>query len=195
MNKEVYIVGGSNGAGKTTFAKEFIKVVDITFLNADEIAREFDPDDTEGGKLQAGRVLFKRLEALIAEKKSFVIESTLSGLYMKKVIEKLKNEGYQVSLLYVYLDTPDLAVDRVKIRVQEGGHNIPEPDIRRRYYRSKLNFWNLYRDMVDGWQLFYNGEYTTIQVACGVKQEYTIANEEAFLIFMEGLQDVDEGKL
>lgn len=195
MNKEVYIVGGSNGAGKTTFAQEFIKVVDLTFLNADEIAREFDPHDTEGGKLHAGRVLFKRLGALIAEKKSFVIESTLSGLYMKKFIEKLKDEDYKVSLLYVFLDTPDLAVDRVKIRVKEGGHNIPEPDIRRRYYRSKMNFWNIYRDMVDGWQLFYNGEYTTIQAACGVKHEYTIANEEAFLIFMEGIKNADERKL
>lgn len=195
MNKEVYIVGGCNGAGKTTFAREFIKIIDITFLNADEIAREFNPQDTEGGKLKAGKVLFARLETLIAKHNSFVIESTLSGLYMKKVIKKLKDENYKVSLLYVFLDTPDLAVDRVKIRVKEGGHNIPEPDIIRRYYRSKKNFWNIYRDLADEWQLFYNGEYTTIQVACGVKQDYTVANDEAFLLFMEGLNNDNQRKL
>jgi predicted ABC-type ATPase len=180
MDKEVYIVGGSNGAGKTTFAKEFIKEADLTFLNADEIAREIDPED------QAGRVLFQRLEDLVAKGQSFVLESTLSGLYLKKAIARFKNEGYHVSLLYVFVDSPKLAVDRVKMRVKEGGHDVPEPDVKRRYFRSKNNFWTTYRYLADEWQLFYNGEYITIQVACGVQDEYTIANEEAFLIFREG---------
>jgi predicted ABC-type ATPase len=183
MDKEVYIVGGSNGAGKTTFAKEFIKVAGLTFLNADEIAKEIDPEDREGGKLKAGRVLFQRLEDLIAKGQSFVIESTLSGLYLQKAIERFKNEGYHVSLLYVFVDSPKLAVDRVKMRVKEGGHGVPESDVKRRYFRSKNNFWTTYRYLVDEWQLFYNGEYIIIQVACGVQDEYTIANEEAFLIF------------
>ncbi len=191
MEKEVYIVAGSNGAGKTTFAKEFIKIAGITFLNADEIAKEIDPNDTEGGKLTAGRVLFKRLENLILSNQSFIIESTLSGLSMKKVIEKLKEVNYKVTLLYIFLDTADLAIDRVKIRVKEGGHNIPEPDIKRRFYRSKNNFWNHYRNLVDEWQLFYNGEYTSIQVACGVKAEYTIVNEDLFTLFLEGLNNVN----
>lgn len=195
MNKVVYIVGGSNGAGKTTFAKEFIKMAGIIFLNADEIARELNPQDTEGGKLQAGRVLFKRLEALVTKGNSFVIESTLSGLTIKKGIQRLKEEGYHISLLYVFLDNPDLAVDRVKIRVKEGGHNIPEPDIRRRYYRSMVNFWNIYRDLADEWQLFYNGEYTTVQVACGVQNEYTIVNDQLLAIFLEGIKHVDQRKL
>ena len=195
MNKAVYIVGGSNGAGKTTFAKEFIKVSGITFLNADEIAKEFNPLDTEGGKLKAGRVFFERLAVLTTAGNSFVIESTLSGLYMKTGIKKLKDVGYHVSLLYVFLDTPALAIDRVRIRVKEGGHNIPQEDIIRRYYRSKNNFWNIYRNLADEWQLFYNGEYTSVQVACGVKDEYTIANEEYFTLFLEGLKNVNQGKL
>jgi predicted ABC-type ATPase len=186
MDKEVYIVGGSNGAGKTTFAKEFIKEAGLTFLNADEIAREIDPEDQAGGKLKAGRVLFQRLEDLVAKGQSFVLESTLSGLYLKKAIARFKNEGYHVSLLYVFVDSPKLAVDRVKMRVKEGGHDVPEPDVKRRYFRSKNNFWTTYRYLADEWQLFYNGEYITIQVACGVQDEYTIANEEAFLIFREG---------
>lgn len=191
MDRQVYIVGGSNGAGKTTFAKEFIQIANLTFLNADEIAKEFDPTDTEGGKVKAGRVLFQRLAALIATGHSFVIESTLAGLYMKKVIEELKESGYRVSLLYVFVDSPSLAVDRVKIRVKKGGHNVPEADIQRRYFRSKQNFWKMYRYLADEWQLFYNGEYTAVQVACGVQDEYTIANEDFFALFKEGFIDVD----
>lgn len=191
MDKQVYIVGGSNGAGKTTFAKEFIQIANLTFLNADEIAKEFDPDDKEGGKVKAGRVMFRRLDELIANERSFVIESTLSGLYMKKVIEQLKINDYHVSLIYVFVDSPKLAIDRVKIRVNEGGHDVPESDIIRRYFRSKRNFWEVYRKLVDEWQMFYNGEYTTIQVACGVQVEFTIANEEAFGIFREGLNNVN----
>ena len=185
MSKEVYIVGGSNGAGKTTFAKEFIKMINVTFLNADEIAKEFDPQDTEGGKLKAGRVLFERLAALIAEKKSFVIESTLSGLYIKKVIEQLRSEGYKVCMLYLFLDTPELAINRVEIRVVEGGHYVPEVDIRRRYYRSKKNFWCVYKNLVDEWQLFYNGEDCIIQIAGGVEEDYIINDDELFSLFME----------
>lgn len=189
MNKIVYLIGGSNGAGKTTFAKEFVKIVDIYFLNADEIAKEFDPKDIEGGKLEAGREFFKRLERLVENKESFVIESTLSGLYIKNIIKRLSLNGYRVNLLYIYLDSPELAIDRVKIRVMEGGHNIPKQDIERRYYRSKRNFLNIYKNLVDEWQLFYNGEDNTLQVACGVKDEFIIVNEELYLNFMEGIKN------
>jgi predicted ABC-type ATPase len=187
MDKTVYLVGGSNGSGKTTFAKEFIKSIEITFLNADEIAKEFDPNDKEGGKLEAGRVFFNRLDNLIKKDTPFVIESTLSGLYLKKIIEKLHLKKYKVVLLYIYLDTPELAIDRVKIRVKEGGHNVPDDDIRRRYHRSKRNFWNVYKNLVDEWQIFYNGEDNAIQVACGVKEEFIIVNEEMYSIFKEGI--------
>jgi predicted ABC-type ATPase len=195
MDKEVYIVGGSNGAGKTTFAKEFIKVAGLSFLNADEIAKEIDPEDREGGKLKAGRVLFQRLDNLIVKGQSFVIESTLSGLYLKKVVQNLKEAEYKISLLYLFLDAPELAIDRVKIRVIGGGHNIPEADIRRRYHRSKINFWNIYKNLTDEWQLFYNGEDHIFQVAMGVKEDYMIIDAETFFKFMEGIENVNQGKL
>ena len=195
MDKEVYIVGGSNGAGKTTFAKEFIKEADLTFLNADEIAREIDPEDQAGGKLKAGRLLFQRLEDLVAKGQSFVLESTLSGLYLKKIVKELKEAEYRITLLYLFLDDPELAIDRVKIRVIGGGHNIPEADIRRRYHRSKMNFWNIYKNLTDEWQLFYNGEDHIFQVAIGVKEDCMIIDAEAFFEFMEGIKDVNQGKL
>jgi predicted ABC-type ATPase len=94
-------------------------------------------------------------------------------------------------LLYVFLDSPELAIDRVNMRVKKGGHSVPEIDIKRRYFRSKQNFWNIYRYLADEWQLFYNGEYTAIQVACGVQDEYVIANEDFFVLFKEGLVNVD----
>ena len=185
--KTVYIIAGANGSGKTTFAKEFIKSEKIEFLNADEIEKEFNPNDIEGGKIRAGRELFKRLKILVQSNVDFIIESTLSGKSLIKILNQIKKRGFKLIILYVFLDNTDIAIDRVKIRVKSGGHNVTNEDIQRRYIRSFKNFWNDYRILVDDWQIFYNGEDNIIQVAIGYKDEFIVIDESKFELFNRSL--------
>lgn len=189
MNKKVFIVGGANGAGKTTFAKEFIKEINITFLNADEIEKEFNPNDTNGGRIRAGKEFLKRTNNLINSNNSFLLESTLAGKYLQNIIKRLKNKYFEVILLYVFIDNSDLAIDRVKTRVKYGGHFVPDIDVKRRFKRSKLNFWNLYRYLVDEWQIYYNGDNNIIQICIGNKNKIIIINEDRYNLFKEGLEN------
>ncbi|MDD3050094.1 MAG: zeta toxin family protein [Candidatus Cloacimonetes bacterium] len=186
-NKTVYLVCGCNGSGKTTFAKEFINQKDIAFLNADEIEREFNPDDMSGGKIRAGREFFKRFDILIKESNDFVIESTIAGRVLLKYLRLLKKQKYRIILLYLFLDNTEMAINRVRIRIEEGGHQIPDADIIRRYSRSLSNFWNLYKNQVDEWQLFYNGDDAVMQTAVGIVDKFIIINEDRFEIFMRGI--------
>ena len=156
--KTLYIVAGANGSGKTTFAMNFATLQNLDFINADEIAKEYDPKDIQKYKITAGKVFFQRVDKSLSQDNSFILETTLSGKYLKKVIQKAQNAGFYISLIYLYLDNNLENVLRVKNRVLSGGHNVPEVDILRRYERSKYLFLHLYKDMVDEWSLFYNGD-------------------------------------
>ena len=165
MRKPIlYIIAGANGSGKSTLASELLPSENLEFLNADEVAKEICPEHIESVKIQAGKIVLQKLEELLNKKKSFAIETTLSGKNHIKTINKAKELGYIVVLIYSYLDSPLMCENRIKIRVLNGGHDIPKDDIIRRFYRSKENFWNLYKDIVDEWNLFYNGlsEYTFV---------------------------------
>ena len=156
--KTLYIVAGANGSGKTTFALNFATIQNLDFINADEIAKEYDPKDIQKYKITAGKVFFQRVNQRLSENNSFILETTLSGKYLQKVIEKAKKANFLVSLIYLYLDSNSENVLRVKNRVLAGGHNVPEVDILRRYKRSKYLFSYLYKNLVDEWSLFYNGD-------------------------------------
>jgi predicted ABC-type ATPase len=192
--KTVYIVAGANGSGKTTFAKEFIKSENIEFLNADEIEKEFNPHDKEGGKIRAGRELFRRLKVLVQSDKDFIIESTLAGKSLNKLLKQFKKLGYKLIILYVFLDNTDIAIERVKIRVKSGGHNIINEDIQRRYFRSIKNFWEEYSFLVEDWQIFYNGEDNIIQTAMGCNDDFIIIDESKFDLFKRSF-DAESYKL
>jgi len=156
--KTLYIIAGANGSGKTTFALNFAAIQSLDFINADEIAKEYDPNDIQKYKITAGKVFFQRVNQRLSEKNSFILETTLSGKYLQKVIQKAKQAGFYISLIYLYLDNNSENILRVKNRVLAGGHNVPEVDIVRRYERSKYLFLYLYKDLVDEWSLFYNGD-------------------------------------
>jgi len=138
MSPTCYIVAGPNGAGKTTFAQTYLpKVIGCTrFVNADAIAAGLSPLNPEDVKVEAGKLLFHKIEAYAAAHETFAFESTLSGLTYLPRIRQLQGQGYQVVVHYLHIPAVSLAISRVKNRVLEGGHHIPEADIRRRFQRS-----------------------------------------------------------
>ncbi len=185
--KELIIIAGANGSGKTTFSKPLIAETTYAFLNADEIERELDTPDTAGSKLKAGRLFFQRMYELTNARESFILESTLAGKYLVKVIETVKNKGYSVSIVYVFLENPQICLERISARVKDGGHDIPKEDVIRRYYRSKKNFWLLYKNLANDWLLYFNGLQTIQQVAAGKGEIYEVEHE---LLFEKYLKDV-----
>lgn len=188
--KEAVIVAGANGSGKTTFAHKFLDVTKYEFLNADEIAKELNPQDPVSVRISAGRKLLSKIDEFIQEEKNFVIESTLSGSFLEKHIEKLRNNGYTIDLFFVFLSSPDLCVERVKSRVALGGHDVPELDIRRRYTRGIKRFWKEYKYLCDHVYIFYNGGQEGFKrVALGEKD---ITQIEDQTIMNNFLGDVNE---
>jgi len=157
-NKTLYIIAGANGSGKTTFALNYKELNDLRFINADEIAKSYDPNDLEKHKIKAGKEFFRQLNLSLSDNKSFIVETTLSGKYLIKVIEKAKANKFNIILIYLFLEDDSEHILRVKNRVLNGGHNVPVEDIKRRYIRSRKLFWDTYKDIVDSWALFFNGD-------------------------------------
>jgi len=157
-DKNLYIIAGCNGAGKTTAS--FTILVDTLdckeFVNADEIAKGLSPFQPETVSFEAGRIMLNRLNELLNKGVSFSFETTLSTKSYRCFILKAKEQGYKVTLLYFWLQTTELAKERVKIRVLEGGHNINEDVIERRYKRGIINLFEIYIDIVDALLIFDN---------------------------------------
>ncbi|MGN0030888.1 MAG: zeta toxin family protein [Candidatus Gastranaerophilaceae bacterium] len=174
-----------NGSGKSTLASELLPSENLDFLNADEVAKGICPEHIESVKIQAGKIVLEKLDSLLNSGKSFAIETTLAGKNHIKTIHKAKDLGYKVCLIYSYLDNPDFCENRIKVRVLNGGHDIPKEDIVRRFYRSKENFWKIYKNLVDEWNLFYNGTSEYILVAQSVNNGIEIFSENLYNEFIK----------
>jgi len=185
--KILYIVAGANGSGKTTFAKSFASLNDLYFINADEIAKELDSKDISKYKVKAGKIFFQELESNLKKDKSFIIETTLSGKYLIKYIQKAKELDFHISLIYLFLETPQTNILRVKNRVLNGGHDIPTEDIIRRFYRSKNMFWNVYKNIVDEWIIYYNSNEIFEEIA----DKDTIYDNEKYQEFLKDLNEAN----
>ncbi len=166
----LFIVGGANGSGKTTLARSVAELTNLPFVNADETARTINPDDVRAARFQAGREVLQELETLREQRASFVYESTLAGLSLARTLKEFKNVGYEISLVYVYLDSADVCIERIKSRVRAGGHFIPDDEVRRRYERSKRNFIETYKPLADSWHLYRNPTEGYELIAEGLKQ-------------------------
>lgn len=155
---KLYVIAGCNGAGKTTASytvlPEMLECKE--FVNADEIARGLSPFNPESMAIDAGRLMLRRMNNLLAEGADFAFETTLATRSYVKFIERAHTQGYFVSLLYFWLPTPDQAVERVATRVSEGGHNIPSDVIRRRYTSGLRNLTTLYTPISDYWVVYDN---------------------------------------
>ena len=183
--KILYIIAGANGSGKTTFAINFSKIENLKFINADEIAKEYDPKDIQRYKVKAGKKFFYELENSLNDNNSFIIETTLSGKYLIKVINEAKSKGFKINLVYLFLETKDENIYRVKNRVLNGGHDVPIEDIKRRYSRSRNLFINLYKKIVDQWILIFNGD-DNFEI---VEDQNKLYDEDLKSLFLEGLNN------
>ena len=194
MNKKtLYIIAGANGSGKSTLAETILEKSNLKFLNADDIARELSPDAIDKVPITAGKIYFKRLNEYFNKNISFAVESTLSGNNIFRIISRAKQQNYKIILIYTFLKNCSICIERVKNRVKNGGHNVPEKDIIRRYYKSLIKFWNEYKNNVDEWTLFYNGfEYAPIIVSYGIKNDYVIMNTELQEQFNKILNNIED---
>jgi len=160
MDKKILIIAGPNGAGKTTFAKSFLpqEAQCLSFINADLIAAGLSPFEPEAAAIQAGRLMLEKIHTCAMRGENFAFETTLSGLSYLQHIRQWRNMGYRVSLYFLALPSADVAVERVVERVRQGGHNIAETVIRRRFAAGLRNFEQYYQTSVDDWVLFDNSE-------------------------------------
>lgn len=183
--KTLYIIAGANGSGKTTFALNFAKEEKLKFINADEIAKTYDPNDIQKHKIKAGKKFFEELGISLISSDSFVIETTLSGKYLVKTIKEAKRNSFKVNLVYLFLETQDENIYRVKNRVLKGGHDVPVEDIRRRYVRSRNLFVETYKDLVDEWMLIFNGD-DSFEI---VEDNSELYDEDLKNLFLEGVEN------
>ena len=188
----LYIISGCNGAGKTTASftvlPELLHVKE--FVNADEIARGLSPFQPEKVSIEAGKIMLRRLQELLLQNEDFAFETTLSSRSFVGQIRQAKMQDYIVNLIYYWLDSVELAIERVKVRVSEGGHHIPSDTIIRRYHAGLKNFLNLYRDKVDYWMLIDNSKTEPQLIAEGrSSKNYQIANEVKWQLINKLVED------
>ena len=169
--KRVLIIAGPNGAGKTTFANEFLpnEAGVLHFINADLIAAGLSPYAPEKAAIRAGRIMLEIMQERVRRGDSFAFESTLSGRGYLRHIAGWQKAGYFVKLIYLSLATPEIALARIRQRVREGGHSIPEVVVRRRFRSSLENFNHHYSQLVDEWAIYDNSGRKPILVSEGCK--------------------------
>ena len=182
MSPSVYIIAGPNGAGKTTFAREFLpNYADCkNFINADLIAQGVSPFSPEAAAFRAGRLMLEEIDLYANRGESFGFETTLSGRSHLRLIRNLKKRGYELHIFFLWVPTVDLALTRVRARVSEGGHDVPEVVVRRRFDRSIRNFLLHYRPLGDSWTLFDNAGATPAVIAFEKQGSLRIMNREHY---------------
>lgn len=169
MNKNLYIIAGCNGAGKTTASYTILpEILDCReFVNADEIARGLSPFNPGGMAIEAGKLMLKRIKELLSRDESFAIETTLATRSYINLVHQAHAKGYRVTLVFFWLNKPELALQRIAARVRNGGHDIPEQTARRRYVAGINNLFDLFIPAVDYWMIYDNSESPCLPVAQG----------------------------
>lgn len=183
----LYIIAGPNGAGKTTASFTMLpEVLNCReFVNADEIARGLSPFNPESVAIEAGRLMLTRIKELLSTRIDFAIETTLATRSYASLVRRAHERGYTITLVYFRLESPSLAIERVKQRVAMGGHNIPADTIARRYKASIRNLFELYMDIVENWLIFDNSNSPTELIAEKTQDRTTILNERIYKVMQQ----------
>jgi predicted ABC-type ATPase len=192
--KELLVVAGPNGSGKSTFVTRLLEERPRPYLCADLIALEFPQLDEISRQLAAGREFIQRIESQIAAGENFVVETTMSGRTLRSHLQRAKQIGFEITIVFVYLNSDDTSVARVRERVRRGGHNVPEADIRRRFRRCFQNFWHRYRQIADYWHVYYNFSRDFKPVASGQGDAILVRDASAFDRFLQFAEDVSDAE-
>ncbi|MFA5555489.1 MAG: zeta toxin family protein [Flavobacteriaceae bacterium] len=187
-DKKLYIIAGCNGAGKTTASFTILpEILDCKeFVNADEIAKGLSPFQPEKVAFEAGRIMLGRINELLKNNENFAFETTLSTKSYKNKIKEAQQKGYTVILLFFWLQSIELAKERVKTRVSEGGHNIEPEVIERRYIKGIKNLFDIYLPIVDGAFIFDNSEQKHELLADKqINSSLNIVNKNKFILLQK----------
>ena len=179
----LYIISGCNGAGKTTASYSLLpEMLDCKeFVNSDEFAKSLSPFHPENAAIQASRYMLLKIRYLLKKRSDFAVETTLATRTLLKTVRMAQNAGYSVTLLYFWLNSPELAIERVRARVEAGGHNIPEETVIRRYHVGIDYFFHYYAPISDRWILADNSQAPFRVVAEGSRKDVVnIRDEETF---------------
>jgi len=181
-NKYIYIIAGSNGSGKTTFAKEFLPDYAQCkhFLNSDMIAQGLSPFSPRVAAMKAGRLVIERMDDLAKKGLDFGFETTLAGKTYINRLNYLKKNGYSLHLFFLWIPSVELALARIKDRVDDGGHNVPAQDVKRRFFRGIHNLFKYYRPLVDSWILLNNASTIPEPIAKKKENKLIVVDENLF---------------
>jgi len=188
MSKNLYIIAGCNGAGKTTASFTILpEILDCReFVNTDEIAKGLSPFQPEKVAIEAGKIMIERIKQLLNKNVNFAIETTLASKTYKNTIIKAQNAGYNVTLIFFWLQTVELAKKRVEKRVTEGGHNIDSEVIERRYFAGIKNLFEIYLPIVDALFIYDNSEGNHELIAeKSIKTSIKILNQNKYKNLLE----------
>ena len=191
-NKSVYIIAGPNGSGKTTFATMFLPeyVHCPNFVNADLIAGGLAPFEPRSAAIKAGKLVLQQIHEFANRGLDFAFETTLSGKSYATLLKNLTAKEYAVHLFFLWIPSPELAIARIKDRVSEGGHDVPEEDVRRRFVRSVHNFFKLYQPLLDSWMLFDNSKTKPLLIAKRRNGTMEVFDQELFKLVQKGTDNI-----
>ncbi len=194
---KLYIVSGCNGSGKTTASYTMLpEMLQCSqFVNSDEFAKGLSPFSPDSASIQASRYMLLKIHYLLDRKEDFGIETTLATRSLKKIILKAQALGYFVTVLYFWLESADLAVSRVRARVEAGGHDVPEETIRRRYNVGLNYFFNDYSPLADRWILADNSEIPFTVVAQGWKKHMVVKDNKKYEAIARQAMDIESNDL